>query len=34
MFEIAGVDVVLAEEAINKAIGKLPIKAKFIKREY
>lgn len=34
LFEVAGVDVSLGESAIKKAISKLPIKAKFIKREY
>lgn len=34
LFEIAGVDSVLAEEAILRAIGKLPVKARFVKREY
>lgn len=34
MFEVAGVNEKLAEEAIKRAIGKLPIKATFVKREY
>jgi large subunit ribosomal protein L16 len=33
LFEMAGVDEELAREAIRLAIHKLPIKAKFIKRE-
>lgn len=34
MFEVAGVSPELAEEAIKRAIGKLPLKAVFVKREY
>lgn len=34
LFEIAGVDAALAEAAINRAIGKLPVKSKFIQRKY
>jgi large subunit ribosomal protein L16 len=33
MFELAGVDEVLARDAMRLAIQKLPIKAKFVTRE-
>ena len=32
MFELAGVNETLAREALNRAIQKLPIKAKFVTR--
>lgn len=34
LFEVAGVNMELAEAAIKRAIGKLPVTAKFVKREY
>ena len=33
MFELGGVDAALAHEALNRAIQKLPIKARVMSRE-